>query len=48
MLISNLVALTNLWYVVHSFPGVLESIGYLFGILLAHFTIDTHVRGNRE
>lgn len=48
MLVSNLVALTALWYAVHSFPGVIESVGYLFGIFIAGFTIDAYMQNNRE
>jgi hypothetical protein len=41
MLISSLVTLSILWQTVHAFPGFLESIGYVFGILLAAFTFDS-------
>jgi hypothetical protein len=40
MLISSLITLGILWHVVQSLPGFLESAGYVFGILLASFSLD--------
>jgi hypothetical protein len=40
MLISSLVTLSIFWHVVQALPGLLESVGYLFGILLAFFVFD--------
>ena len=47
MLISNLVAATVLWYFVQSFPGILDALGYLFGILLATFMVDACLQRDR-
>jgi hypothetical protein len=41
MLISGLVMLGILWHAVRTLPGFLESVGYVFGILLASFMLDT-------
>jgi hypothetical protein len=40
MLISSLVMLGILWHAVRTLPGFLESVGYVFGILLASFMLD--------
>ena len=40
MLISGLVMLGILWHAVRTLPGFLESVGYVFGILLASFMLD--------
>jgi hypothetical protein len=40
MLISSLITLGILWHVVQIVPGFLESVAYVFGILLASFTLD--------
>jgi hypothetical protein len=47
MLISELVNLSIFWYVVQILPGLLESVGYLFGILLASFMLDARWRDLR-
>jgi hypothetical protein len=44
MLISSLITLGILWHVVQIVPGFLESIGYVFGILVASFMIDACFR----
>jgi hypothetical protein len=40
MLLSSLITLGILWHVVQIVPGFLESVAYVFGILLASFTLD--------
>jgi hypothetical protein len=40
MLISSFITLGILWHVVQIVPGFLESVAYVFGILLASFTLD--------
>jgi hypothetical protein len=44
MLISSLITLGILWHVVQIVPGFLESIGYVFGILVASFMLDACFR----
>jgi hypothetical protein len=44
MLLSSLVTLGILWDMVQIVPGFLESIGYVFGILLASFMLDACLR----
>jgi hypothetical protein len=41
-MIASLLMLGIFWHVVQTLPGVLESVGYLYGILLASFTIDLY------
>ena len=36
------------WNFVNTFPGLLESLGYLFGILLASFTVGTYLERDAE
>jgi hypothetical protein len=28
------------WHVIHSYPGFLECLGYLYGMLVASFSLD--------
>jgi hypothetical protein len=44
MLISSLITLGILWHVVQIVPGFLESVGYVFGMLLASFMLDACFR----
>jgi hypothetical protein len=39
-MISSLFAVGILWHVVQTIPGLLESVGYVYGILLASFSLD--------
>jgi hypothetical protein len=39
MIIAALLTLSLFWNFVNTLPGLLESLGYLFGILLASFTL---------
>jgi hypothetical protein len=39
-MISSLFLIGILWHVVQTVPGLLESIGYLYGIVLASFSLD--------
>jgi hypothetical protein len=48
MLISSLVMLGVLWHAVRTLPGFLESVGYVFGILLASFMLDAGVQRNAD
>jgi hypothetical protein len=40
MFVSGLIFLSLFWHLVRSVPGLFESLGYLFGILLGSFTLD--------
>jgi hypothetical protein len=40
MIFSGLVLLSVFWHLLRSVPGLFESLGYLFGILLGSFTLD--------
>jgi hypothetical protein len=42
MLISSLVTLSLLWHLVQTLPGLLESLGYVAGLLLASFLMDAN------
>gem|GEM_PF-1812494 len=48
MLISSLMALTMFWYAVQSFPGLFEATGFVFGILVAFFTLDAGLLDDPE
>ena len=41
MFFSSLITLGILWNLVQIVPGFLESVGYVFGLLLASFMLDT-------
>ena len=43
-MISSLFMIGILWHVVQTLPGLLESVGYLYGILVASFTLDLYLR----
>ena len=40
MVVSGLVFISVFWHLLRSVPGLFESLGYLFGILLGSFTLD--------
>jgi hypothetical protein len=40
MVVSALIFLSFFWHLVRSVPGLFESLGYVFGILLGSFTLD--------
>jgi hypothetical protein len=39
-MISSILALGILWHVIQTIPGLLESVGYIYGILMASFSLD--------
>ena len=39
-MIASLFALGVFWHAVQNVPGLLESVGYVYGILLASFSLD--------
>jgi hypothetical protein len=39
-MISGLLTIGILWHAIQTFPGFLETVGYLFGLLAACFTLD--------
>jgi hypothetical protein len=48
MFFSGLVLLSLFWHLLRSVPGLFESLGYLFGILLGSFTLDACFRRDSE
>jgi hypothetical protein len=40
MFMSGLLVLGVFWHLVRSVPGLFESLGYLFGILMGCFTLE--------
>lgn len=42
MVISELVLLGTFWYLLISLPGLMQSVGYLFGLLLASWAFDEY------
>ena len=48
MIIAALLTLSIFWNFVNTLPGLLESLGYLFGILLASFTLGAYFERNAE
>lgn len=43
-MISSLMILGIFWYVIQTLPGLLESVGYLYGLVLASFTVDFYMQ----
>lgn len=43
-MISSLFAIGVFWHVVQNIPGLLESVGYVYGILFASFSVDALYR----
>jgi hypothetical protein len=39
-MISDLLTLGIWWHTVQTYPGLLEAIGYVYGILAASFTLE--------
>jgi hypothetical protein len=48
MVFSGLVFLSVFWHLVRSVPGLFESLGYLFGILLGSFTLDACLHDDQD
>jgi len=48
MIIAALLTLGLFWNFVNTLPGLLESLGYLFGILLASFTLGVYAEREGE
>jgi hypothetical protein len=48
MLISSLVVLAVWWHGLQSLLGFVECAGYLLGIGLAHFTLETYFERERR
>jgi hypothetical protein len=42
MFISDFVLLGTLWYLLQSIPGLLQAVGYVFGLVLASWTFDQY------
>ena len=41
-MISSLLTIGILWHAIQTFPGFLETVGYLFGMLGALFTLESY------
>ena len=39
-MISDLLTIGIWWHVIQTYPGLLEAVGYLYGLLAASFTIE--------
>ena len=48
MFIFELALLGTFWYVLQSLPGLFQSVGYVFGFLLASWTIDHYFPANKK
>jgi hypothetical protein len=42
MVIAELIMTGTFWYLLQNIPGLLQSVGYLFGLLLACWTFDEY------
>ena len=42
MFISEVALLGTLWYMLQSIPGLLQALGYVFGLMLACWTFDQY------
>jgi hypothetical protein len=42
MVIAELIMAGIFWYLLQNIPGLLQSVGYLFGLLLACWTFDEY------
>jgi hypothetical protein len=47
-MISGLLTIGILWHAIQSFPGFLETVGYLFGMLAAAFTLEAYWQSDME
>lgn len=47
-MISGLLILGVLWHAIQTFPGFLETVGYLFGMLAAAFTLESFWQSDTE
>jgi hypothetical protein len=47
-MIASLLMIGIFWHVIQTLPGVLETIGYLYGIMLASFTIDFYFQDDLD
>lgn len=43
-----LALLETFWHVLQSLPGLFQSVGYVFGFLLASWTLDHYFPGNKK
>ena len=39
-MIASLMMLGIFWHTIQTLPGLLETVGYLYGMLLASFTVE--------
>jgi hypothetical protein len=47
-MISGLLTIGILWHAIQTFPGFLETVGYMFGLLAACFTLDVFWQSDME
>jgi hypothetical protein len=47
-MISDLLTIGILWHAIQTFPGFLETVGYLFGMLAASFTLEAYWQDDAE
>jgi hypothetical protein len=47
-MITSLLMLGIFWHVIQTLPGLLESVGYLYGMLLASFSVDFYFQRDLE
>jgi len=47
-MISGLLSIGILWYTIQTFPGFLETVGYLFGMLAALFMLEAYWQSDVE
>lgn len=47
-MISDLLTIGILWHAIQTFPGFLETVGYLFGMLAASFTLEAYWQNDAE
>ena len=47
-MIESLLTLGIFWHVVQTWPGLLESLAYVYGMMLASFTVDFYIQRGLE
>ena len=47
-MIESLLTLGIFWHVIQNLPGVLEAVAYLYGMMVASFTIDLYLQRDAE
>ena len=47
-MIENLLTLGIFWHMIQNLPGVFETIAYVYGMMLASFTVDMYLQRDAE